>query len=899
MNTKTYGTLIILSFLVNLCNYNKAHAQASFEAPDTVCVNTPVTVKNTSPGGKSFYWNFDLADINRQPEAVNLGNPGGTLSWPVFMDMVEDNGNFYGFVIDFDIGKLIRLDFGNSMLNNPVAVDLGHLGGVLPSVSGTEGVQIIKNEGKWYGLIVGGSPAAGTIPSITRVSFGTDITNPNPVAFNWGNIGGLQQPIDLYVFSDNGHWYGFTTSAENNTITRFDFTTSFENTPTAENLGNIGDLNYPTGIYAINDKGSWSVFVTNGGTYINGTNASLSRLDFGNSLLNQPTGVNLGNPGDLLHEPRDFNLLNFCGQFVGFAVNGYTRDIVKFDFGDDIKSQPSAISLGNIGDLARPHSISKLFRVGNEVYAFITNVANNTITRLRFASYNGADVSTSTLRHPSAVSYSKPGIYNINLLIDEGLPSQSSFCKSIVVLDNLGIKNIDTAFCKNDSLVLKRDPIYTNYEWSTSTTDTSITVKKAGNYWLKYEYYGCTGQKSYNVKENSLPAISLANDTSFCKNETLLLDAGAGRTKYLWQDGSGGQQFLVSSAGKYKVVVQDENLCTNTDSTTVTYLTSPTILMMTDTTVCGNQTIQLHASGDGIYEWTPATGLDDNSTINPQAYIDKTITYTLTVTATNGCASRDSVTVTNKPKPTFTVSPNVSNICNGDSVLITVKGGDVYYWTSQNDVVDNPAAENNIVSPGNNTVYEITATDTACKVTESLYATINLKESPHISILKSNDLDCSTGEATLTAQGALYYSWNPSENITKVSGNKIIVRPLENTTYYVKGKASNNCESLDSVVVKVVTNTALNGNFMPTAFTPNGDGLNDYYGLTKWGAVRNLEFSIYNRWGQRVFYTTNPGAKWNGIYKGLPQPSGTYIYDIKAKTLCGDAIRKGSFVLIK
>ncbi|WP_153800556.1 gliding motility-associated C-terminal domain-containing protein [Foetidibacter luteolus] len=86
---------------------------------------------------------------------------------------------------------------------------------------------------------------------------------------------------------------------------------------------------------------------------------------------------------------------------------------------------------------------------------------------------------------------------------------------------------------------------------------------------------------------------------------------------------------------------------------------------------------------------------------------------------------------------------------------------------------------------------------------------------------------------------------------------------------------------------------------MPSAFTPNADMRNDCFGVKNWGLVLNLDFSVYNRWGERIFYTQNPSACWDGNYKGIKQPPGTYVYQIRAKTLCGDVYRKGTVVLIR
>jgi len=86
---------------------------------------------------------------------------------------------------------------------------------------------------------------------------------------------------------------------------------------------------------------------------------------------------------------------------------------------------------------------------------------------------------------------------------------------------------------------------------------------------------------------------------------------------------------------------------------------------------------------------------------------------------------------------------------------------------------------------------------------------------------------------------------------------------------------------------------------MPNSFTPNEDGVNDCYGLKYWGNIIELDFSIYNRFGEQVFHTTKPGSCWNGKYKGETQNMGAFVYTVKAKTYCGIINRKGTFVLLR
>jgi gliding motility-associated-like protein len=97
-----------------------------------------------------------------------------------------------------------------------------------------------------------------------------------------------------------------------------------------------------------------------------------------------------------------------------------------------------------------------------------------------------------------------------------------------------------------------------------------------------------------------------------------------------------------------------------------------------------------------------------------------------------------------------------------------------------------------------------------------------------------------------------------------------------------------------------VTKASGNNGFpVPNAFTPNGDGVNDCFGIKYWGYIGDFEMSVFNRYGQRVFYTRNPSDCWDGTYGGKMQPVGTYVYMIKAFTLCGEAVKKGTLELIR
>ncbi|MBC7389194.1 MAG: gliding motility-associated C-terminal domain-containing protein [Opitutaceae bacterium] len=639
--------------------------QPSFNAPDTICVNSPVSITNTTTSASSYYWNFCVANIaSEAPVGVNLGNISGLFQLPVFMDYVKYNENFYGFVINNFPGNLVRLDFGNSLLNTPTAISLGNFGGAVPDAA--EGIQVVQSKGKWIAIIVGGNEFTGE--RISKLDFGADLTNLSPTPTNWANLGNLAYPVDLHVFNENDNWFGFTLNYANNSITRFDFGSNFQSAPIALNLGNIGNLNGPTGINAIKYNNNWFVFVTNE------KNSTLSRLDFGNSLLNTPTGISLGNPGNTLSAPRDLYLMNFCGSVVGFVVNKNSNDIVRLNFNQGISSGPTTLSLGNIGNLNFPHSISKLFRVNNDLYSFITNVNNNSITRLQFSGCNNS-LPNSAAVAPPVYSYSTPGTYNVSLTIDDGLPSQASICKTIVVLPRPGnVPYPDTSFCLGNTLNIASSISAPSYNWNTGATTKGIQISNGGVYSVATQYYGCTIRDTINAILKALPQVYLGRDTSLCSNSTYQLNAGNSGASYLWEDGTKSQTHSITSSGIYHVTV-NLNGCSARDTINISTAPSQTFNLGLDTTVCDNQLYNINPNNHTLtYTW-------QDGSIRSSYPVTQAGIYYASASTCSGIL-KDTIKISINPSPQIFLG-NDTTVClsSGNKFILNASNaGSLYRW---------------------------------------------------------------------------------------------------------------------------------------------------------------------------------------------------------------------------
>jgi gliding motility-associated-like protein len=157
---------------------------------------------------------------------------------------------------------------------------------------------------------------------------------------------------------------------------------------------------------------------------------------------------------------------------------------------------------------------------------------------------------------------------------------------------------------------------------------------------------------------------------------------------------------------------------------------------------------------------------------------------------------------------------------------------------------------------------------------------------------------CADIQTKLNGSGGASYQWSPITGLNNPSIANPTLTINTNSTYVVKVTDVNGCSAIDSVHVFVAP-YGKESFKMANAFTPNHDGHNDCFGIRKWGNAQILEFAIYNRWGEKIFKTTNASECWDGTYHGVPQEAGGYIYVIRANTTCGEIALKGVVTLIR
>jgi len=176
---------------------------------------------------------------------------------------------------------------------------------------------------------------------------------------------------------------------------------------------------------------------------------------------------------------------------------------------------------------------------------------------------------------------------------------------------------------------------------------------------------------------------------------------------------------------------------------------------------------------------------------------------------------------------------------------------------------------------------------------ESILVTIN----PLPVVLTNNDASTCPGfPAQLTASGGVKYQWSPSQSLSDASLHNPMASPAVNTTYTVVVTDINGCSDDGEVKVSIAPTGKI---YIPNAFTPNSDGINDCFTIKGAQGSLMFELAIYNRFGEKVFYTNNPSNCWDGSFKGKPQPTGSFAYTLKTSGPCGAFTEKGTVTVIR
>ena len=241
---------------------------------------------------------------------------------------------------------------------------------------------------------------------------------------------------------------------------------------------------------------------------------------------------------------------------------------------------------------------------------------------------------------------------------------------------------------------------------------------------------------------------------------------------------------------------------------------------------------------------------------------DKTLsgTYTDTLQTSLNCDSIVTTHLTVHPVPL----PNLGidrDLCAGTQAVINPGLFTSYLWQDMSN-----APDFTIQAPGK---YWVKVTNSFnCSATDS-FIVRSILPSP-ANFLKETDSVCNNGKLQIASSGVFNtYLWSTGEGQNIV----LVDKPGK---YWLNVKDANGCEGTDSI--SVFEKECMSGVYIPLAFTPNRDGRNDIFKANVFGELVSFKLQVFDRGGQLIFQTTDPGKGWNGLNKGQSYPTTVFVW---------------------
>ena len=501
----------------------------------------------------------------------------------------------------------------------------------------------------------------------------------------------------------------------------------------------------------------------------------------------------------------------------------------------------------------------------------------------------------------------------------------------------------NTSFCIGGSTILTVNGQYDSVRWSTNETTTSISVSQVGNYSVTVFNKGCSGSANVDVTEGILN-VSISGDNVLCGGTTGTLTAIGTFDSVRWSTNATTTSINITQSGTYSVTAySNSNGCSGTASFEVARISIDYFLDKKLDSICTGDTAKfILSAGDlgsspvdtftftqpGRYlvsYQTPSCGLFTDSVVVLGKSISKpAITGNLSIcqqqsTTLDAGANYDSYawqpngestqTITASQPGTYTVIVKKGN-CSATNAVTVVQAASLNPFSLGNDTTF-CGNFSKVLSTGNqSTIWSTGVTAAQISVSQpgqiiatqsnncnTVSDTIVISQNPIPSVFIGNDTAFCEGELLLSAPSEMNsYVWNNGATSQTISVS-------QEGTYSVKITDANNCSNSDSITI---SSNCLNDIWIPNAFSPNNDGVNDVFMVR--GNPQNTTIEkmlVYNRWGNKVFEANNilPNDKttgWNGTYKGADVQFEVYGYYVVAKFKNGEKqILKGNVTLVK
>ncbi len=532
------------------------------------------------------------------------------------------------------------------------------------------------------------------------------------------------------------------------------------------------------------------------------------------------------------------------------------------------------------------------------------------------ASYSGAKYKWNTGDTTAKVKASSTGYY-------------------IVTIDSTGCLGHDTLFlnarrtpivdlgpdmfnCKGAPVTIKN--FYQAYDtgfvylWSNGSNLDSLVANTSGSFWVQVSNNGCLRSDSIDVLIVYDTFSFNSRDTAICKGRTVVGQATANPiVHYQWTPTTGiplsteaSTNITPDTSATYVLTGTFPGCADQVFSFHIDVQPYPIVNMGGNRHVCQFDTVNITAGvipnwyDKYIFDWSPGTFLDDSTRQTIIFTAGDTTKLFIKVSTPAGCSGTDSALILVHPGNFDSLFSDI-RVCPGDTVRLkpTMYYADsnvvaTYEWHPGRYLDDSTSSSPMMRAITSEAFTTIGTSQYGCKDTFHFHVIVN----PAAVMYLGDSATLYPGETyQINPQtNCTYFHWFPHGGLSDTVISNPLANPSVETKYIVHASTAEGCSIIDSINIRVDPSTII---AMPNAFTP-GAGVNDKFYILKRGIATIDHFTIYDRWGVKVFETKDITEGWDGTYKDTPQPFAVYVYDVEGTTNTGKKFHKtGNVTLIR
>lgn len=537
-----------------------------------------------------------------------------------------------------------------------------------------------------------------------------------------------------------------------------------------------------------------------------------------------------------------------AGQFVvGIQVSEYRKGVLISVTRRDYQFNVDLCVIDVVASYYSP----------NFVCGFTYKFSNRSVGATRYHWDFGFSGSGDTSNQVTpTVTFPGPGKYRVSLIAYKNNCLDSFVQMVTVVAPSKPKLPLDSTICQGQNITYTSNLSGDKYLWSNGSNSNSITVSQPGMYWLEVTINTCAWRDTVilSVDTDKVKAIG---DTLYCSDQgfTRIISALPGMKSYQWSTGESTRSISVTKSGSYEVIGTTIHNCISKDTVFIRRF-SAVVVTLADTTVCPNTSATLNALNyDAKKLWN--TG-DTSSVVKVSA------PGVYTVKVTRGlCSETASMTLGWYPNE-FELGKNL-RFCNAIDTMLNIANPKFsnIVWNGEVQGPDFHLSDFGMV--GVNLLNQY-----GCPESDSIL--VQLFPNPALKLGADTTVCLAINPVLDAGFGMRSYKWmDNSDERFKVA--------YDTGLYWVEIMDAEGCKSRDSLFIHKDANLFPSLIYMPTAFTPDGNGRNDLYPDNKYKGIGTpYNVRLYNRWGEKIGDYDSPELNWDGTIKGNPAPEGVYVF---------------------